>query len=88
MAKKKQVKPVGNVKIADEAVALAKYATKAYIDAGERGIKKKTVEQFPLDGDERATLRSVTVPLTCHRADSSQQIISLLKAVAIVSLSG
>jgi hypothetical protein len=45
----------------EQAAALAKNATLAYLDADERGVKNKTVEQFPLDGDERATVAALPV---------------------------
>ena len=63
MARKKQVTPVGNVKkaklLADQAVALADFAAKAYIAADELRIKTKAVNRFPLDGDERATVAEI-----------------------------
>lgn len=65
MAKKKRVEPVGTSKraklLADQAVALADYAAKVYIAADERGIKKKTLKQFPLNEKERATVAALPV---------------------------
>src|SRR5262245_30508751 len=42
--------------IADLAAALAEYAAKALVAAGQLRIKTKTIERFPLDDDERATV--------------------------------
>jgi hypothetical protein len=63
MAQKKPIKPGGNAKktklLADQGVALADYAAKAYTAACELQIKAKPVMQFPLDTDERATVAEI-----------------------------
>jgi hypothetical protein len=57
MARNKQTGPANKAKlIADQAAALAEYAAKALIAAEQLQIKTKSVEQFPLDDDERATV--------------------------------
>jgi len=54
MARKK---PTTEAKlIADQAAALAEYAAKALVAAEQLRIKTKTIERFPLDVDERATV--------------------------------
>src|SRR5262245_13588722 len=42
--------------LADLAAALAEYAAKALVAAEQLRIKTKTIERFPLDDDERATV--------------------------------
>jgi len=42
--------------LADQAIALAEYAAKALVAAEQLRIKTNTIEQFPLDEDERATV--------------------------------
>src|SRR5215471_13886583 len=42
--------------LADLAAALAEYAAKVLVAAEQLRIKTKTIERFPLDDDERATV--------------------------------
>jgi Plasmid pRiA4b ORF-3-like protein len=89
MAKKKQVKPVGTATNGkppdDQAVALAKYATIAYIDADEWGIKNKAIEQFPLDGDERATLAALPViPAVFKKKLGKKAALTVVDVISLV----
>src|SRR5260370_19601297 len=57
MARKKPTSTTKRAKLlADQAVALSDYAAKALVAAEQLRIKTNTVEQFPLDENERATV--------------------------------
>lgn len=89
MAKKKQVKPVGTATngkpLDDQAVALAKYATRAYIDADEWGIKNKTIEQFPLDGNEQAILAALPVmPAVLNKKLGKKAALTVVDVISLV----
>jgi hypothetical protein len=54
--------------IAAEAVALAEYAALVLAAAKQRRIKTNTVEQFPLDKEERATVAEIpSLPAKARR---------------------
>ena len=84
-----QVKPVGTVTngqpLDEEAASLAKYATIAYIDADEWGIKNKIIEQFPLDGNERAILAAQSViPAVLKRKLGKKTALTVVDVISLV----
>ncbi len=83
MVKKKRVEPVGTSKraklLADQAVALADYVAKVHIAADERGIKKKTIKQFPLNEQERATVAALPVlPASLKKKLEKKAVITVI----------
>jgi hypothetical protein len=89
MAKKKQIKPVeiatNGKPLDDQSVALAKFATIAYIDADEWGIKDKTIEQSPLDGDERATLAALPIiPAVFKKKLGKKTALTVVDVISLV----
>ena len=89
MAKKKQIKPVGTTTNGEphdeQSDSLAKYATIAYIDADEWGIKNKIIEQFPLDSDERATLAALPViPAIFKKKLGKKAALTIVDVISLV----
>ena len=89
----KHVKPVGSATntepLDEQAVALAKCATIAYIDADEWGIKNKTIEQSPLSDDDRATLAALSVMPAVFKKKLGKKtaltVVDVLSLVVVIS---
>lgn len=89
VAKKKSRKPVRKAEkpklFNEQAAALAKSATLVYLDADERGVKNNTVEQFPLDGDERAIVTALPVlPAILKKQLAKKAALTIVDVISLV----